>query len=308
MCCGNWREVDVEEIAGPEAGAPKMTPRTKREHLRELVAAKNRWNRPLTEKETALGFLGWHERGFLPHCDYPGMTQLVTFRLEDSMPASRRREWEGLLKIESNREKRKKLEEYLDRGFGNCFLRDSRVAKLMEETLLHFHGEQYELLGWCVMPNHVHVLVEVWQTPLWKMVRSWKQFAAKGAERILTERRPPARRKESELGKLRKQLLKWEREYWDTFMRDESQEKTAILYIENNPTKARLCRSPEDWKFSSARLRDQYRRLVLPENIVRRSSSTRECADDCAVPEAGAPSKHSARWHSHGGAASPIAK
>jgi hypothetical protein len=40
-----------------------MTPRTKREYLRELVADKNRWSRPLTDEERALGFLGWHEHG-----------------------------------------------------------------------------------------------------------------------------------------------------------------------------------------------------------------------------------------------------
>jgi hypothetical protein len=43
-----------------------MTPRTKREYLRELVADKNRWSRPLTDEERALGFLGWHECGYLP--------------------------------------------------------------------------------------------------------------------------------------------------------------------------------------------------------------------------------------------------
>ena len=47
-------------------------------------------------------------------------------------------------------------------------------------------------------------------------------------------------------------------------MRDEEQEKTAIRYIENNPLKAKLCQTPEEWSFSSARYRDQYWRLVLP--------------------------------------------
>lgn len=32
-----------------------MTPRTKREYLRELVADKNRWSRPLTDEEHAIG-------------------------------------------------------------------------------------------------------------------------------------------------------------------------------------------------------------------------------------------------------------
>jgi len=60
------------------------------------------------------------------------------------------------------------------------------------------------------------------------------------------------------------QTLRWEREYWDTFMRDEEQEKTAVRYIESNPVKAKLCRTAEDWSFSSARFRDKYRRLVTP--------------------------------------------
>ena len=171
-----------------------MIPRNKREYLRQLVDAKNKSFRPLTEEEKALGFLGWHERGYLPHCDYPWLVQFVTFRLEDSMPASRRGEWEHLLKIENVREKRTKLEEYLDRGIGECHLRDPRVAKLTEESLLHFQNERYELLAWCVMPNHVHVLVHVWRTPLWKMVQSWKRYISTEAEAVLPERRSPTRR------------------------------------------------------------------------------------------------------------------
>jgi hypothetical protein len=116
--------------AEPKAGVPIMKPQTKREYLRDLVAEKNRWNRPLTDEEKALGFLGWHERGYLPHCDFPGLVQFVTFRLADSMPVSRRGEWEHLLKIEDDREKRARLEEYLDCGVGECHLRDSWIAKI----------------------------------------------------------------------------------------------------------------------------------------------------------------------------------
>ena len=48
-----------------------MQPRPKREYLRELVEEKNRWSRPLTDEEKALGFLGWHERGYLPVAIFP---------------------------------------------------------------------------------------------------------------------------------------------------------------------------------------------------------------------------------------------
>jgi len=46
-------------------------------------------------------------------------------------------------------------------------------------------------------------------------------------------------------------------------MRSTEQEKTAIRYVESNPVKAKLCRTAEDWPYSSARFRDEYRRLIL---------------------------------------------
>ena len=245
-----------------------MHPKPKREYLRELVAEKNRWSdRQLTAEERGLGFLGWHERGYLPHCDFPGLVQFVTFRLADSMPESRRGEWEHLLKIEDDREKRTKLEEYLDCGVGECHLRDPRIAKLAEDAMLHFHNERYELLAWCVMPNHVHVLVHVWNWPLWKMVQNWKvRVENQRRKLLLAEHRAPARPvSDSDINEPRRcSALQWQREYWDTFMRDEEQERTAIRYIENNPVKTKLCRLPTEWPFSSARFRDEYAWLVIP--------------------------------------------
>jgi len=113
-----------------------LPPRSKREHLRRFVEDKNQWSRPLTDEEEALGFLGWHERGYLPHCDFPDLVQFITFRLADSMPASRRGEWEHLLKIEDMRDRRAQLEEYLDRGVGECLLRERRIAQIVEDSLL----------------------------------------------------------------------------------------------------------------------------------------------------------------------------
>jgi len=220
---------------------------TKRQYLRELVYQKNKWDGPLTEADKARGFLGWHERGYLPHCDKSGLVQLITLRLVDSMPASRRGEWEHLLAVEDTRERRLQLESYLDRGIGKCWLRDARIAGCMETAMRFYHDERYELLAWCVMPNHAHVLVQVWDWPLAKILQNWKSISGIKANRILDRS-----------GSF------WQREYWDTFMRDERQEKTAIRYIESNPVKAKLCRTAEEWKFSSARFRDEYRRLKLP--------------------------------------------
>ena len=97
------------------------------------------------------------------------------------------------------------------------------------------------------MPNHVHVLVHVWDWPLAKMLQNWKSVSAVAANKLLKHS-----------GSF------WQREYWDTFMRSTEQEKTAIRYIESNSVKAKLCRTAEEWAFGSARFRDEYRRLVLP--------------------------------------------
>lgn len=254
-------------------------PKSKREHLRRLVTAKNDWSEPLSAGAEARGFRGWHERGYLPHCDRPGLVQFVTFRLWDSMPASRRGEWEHLLRVadqvikRSNaprsgarsiapleptkaearaaaaREQRRKLEDYLDRSHGECHLRDPRIAALMETTMQFHHRSRFELLAWVVMPNHVHALFKVGDTtPLSAIMQNWKSISAVAANKLL-----------GRAGEF------WQTDYWDTFMRDEAEKTKAIRYIENNPVKATLCRTPEEWPFSSARFRDpQTRELKLP--------------------------------------------
>ena len=73
---------------------------------------------------------GWYSRGYLPHCDEPGRVQFITYRLHDSMPkevldaydeALRRKEIDEL-------ERMRKIERYLDKGHGACWLRDPVVA------------------------------------------------------------------------------------------------------------------------------------------------------------------------------------
>ena len=247
-------------------------PKSKREHLRLFVESKQRWSEPLSDQDKARGFLGWHERGYLPHYDRPGLTQFVTLRLADSMPESRRGEWEHLLRVfrlnegdersrnprsdaprsgaqsialrerreAALREQRKRLEDYLDRGYGQCHLRDSRIATHVERAILFHHAQRFSILAWAVMPNHLHVLVEIWQTPLSKVLQNWKSITAVEANKSLD-----------------RQGTFWQPEYWDRFMRDEEQVRRAIRYIENNPVKARLCRAPQDWPFSSVRFRDE---------------------------------------------------
>ena len=215
--------------------------------VRDLVRAKREWSRPLSHEDIERGFLGWHENGYLPHRDEPGLTQFVTFRLADAFPEELRSEWETLLTIEDDRKRRIELEAYWDKGRGECHLRRPDIAKGVEDSLRFRHDVQYDLRAWVVMPNHLHLLFQVRDVPMCRLVDAWKGYTAKEANKIL-------RRK----GKF------WQDGYWDTYMRDCEHEGRTRRYIENNPTKARLVGSPKDWPWSSARFRDEYQRLCLP--------------------------------------------
>ena len=223
-----------------QTGAPTESPTRpgkppRNPGLRQLIAGKRAWSEPRDSADQARGFLGWHARGYLPHHDATGLVQFVTFRLHDAMPASRRSEWEALLHLEENRERRKQLESYLDRGHGECWLGQERIARIAVEALRFFDGQRYRLDAFVVMPNHVHGLVEIWQTPLASVMHSWKRQIAREANRVLGRTGPF-----------------WEREYWDTWMRDEDQTRRARRYIENNPAKAKLVLDPADWPWGSA--------------------------------------------------------
>lgn len=207
--------------------------------LQKLIEGKNKWAEPLDPSASARGFKGWHQRGYLPHRDAPGLQQFVTLRLGGSLPRSRRGEWEALLRIENNRRRRAQLEDYLDRGYGNCWLRQPSVATLAEDTLEHGNGRDYELLAWVIMPNHAHVLFEVWTIPMSRIVKAWKTHIGLEANKILI-----------------RHGAFWERDCWDTYMRDHNQMLKAQRYIEQNPVKARLVQAASDWPWSSARFRD----------------------------------------------------
>ena len=215
--------------------------------VRELVAGKRAWPSPLAKADIKRGFLGWHENGYLPHRDEPGLVQFVTFHLADAFPVTLRSEWEALLNIEDDQQRRMELEAYLDRGRGECPLRRPDIATMVEDSLLFRHEVQYDLRAWAVMPNHVHLLFLVWDVPMSHLVDAWMGFTAKEANGMLGRK-----------GKF------WQDGYWDTYMRDGEHEARTRRYIENNPTKARLAVSPEKWPSGSARFRDAYGRLCLP--------------------------------------------
>lgn len=207
-------------------------------YIRWLVAQKRRWHHPPDSEEQAHGFRGWHTRGYLPHFDVPGATQMTSFRLADSLPQERRHEWAEFLRIEDVREQRIRIEDYCDEGYGACELAVPEVAAKMENTLLHDDADRCGLLAWVVMPNHVHVLVQIRHTPMSKLLQSWKTITAKFVNRHF-----------GRTGKW------WQDDYHDRYIRDEAHFHKAVRYIENNPVKAGLVTEPKAWPWGSAKWR-----------------------------------------------------
>ena len=183
---------------------------------------------------------GWYSRGYLPHLDRPNLVQGITFRLTDALPESVLDQWKyELLCLEEVArllEERRRIEKYLDAGHGSCLLRDSRAAAVVENSLLHFDQQRYALIAWCVMPNHVHAMIEPWERwPLAGVVHAWKSFTAHEINKLL-----------------KRSGAVWQREYHDRFIRDADHFAHAVRYIEENPVKAGLVARSTQWQWSSA--------------------------------------------------------
>lgn len=187
----------------------------------------------------------FHRRGYLPHIEYK-LLQMITFRLYDSVPKKVIEQWKQKLnelhgvircsdEFEEEARLRERISQYEDAGYGQCFLGDERIASLVEKTLYFYEGKHYQLIRWCIMPNHVHVLIEVLEgITLSTIVQEWKSYIAHQANRILKRK-----------GKF------WMSEYFDRYIRDERHFNNAMNYIDNNPVKAGLVRNPEDWRWCS---------------------------------------------------------
>lgn len=181
----------------------------------------------------------WRSRGYLPHFDQVGLIQSITFRLVDSLPRGFLEKCEkDLAGFPENERKKKRyirIERMLDRGIGECRLRDPRVAEMVENALLHFDTKRYRLLCWCIMPNHVHSMIEIFPGhPLKEVAHTWKSFTSHEANGIL-----------------KRSGNFWQREYHDRFIRDDDHYANTVRYIGENPVKAGLVSRAEDWRWSS---------------------------------------------------------
>jgi 5-methyltetrahydrofolate--homocysteine methyltransferase len=189
--------------------------------------------------------------GSLPHWHRDNATYAVTFRLADSFPVSvlhaYRKEKEELqqriaradedgdarlcerLRTQLGQLYRTGIEKILDEGRGEAWMKQPEIASVVRDALLHFDGERYDLGAWCVMPNHVHMIL----TPcdghsLPEILHSIKRHSAREANRLLG--------REGEF---------WQKETYDHIIRDAEDYWNQRDYVLRNPKSAGL----ESWEF-----------------------------------------------------------
>lgn len=204
-------------------------------------------------------------RGNLPHFQQPGQDYFVTWILKNSVPKkavevySKRMEQ---LKNEIDILKRNnadtnaienakkdyyiirkkyiaKVDEILDAKTDNIVdLSKSENLNIIYETLTFWEGKRIGNYCFCVMPNHVHWVLRVFEKDtkekpvyLEEIMHSVKLFTSR----------------QINIFENRKGTL-WNKESFDTTIRDRIHLHRAIEYTLNNPIKANLVKNREDWK------------------------------------------------------------
>ena len=167
----------------------------------------------------------------LPHIHEIGRPLFVTFRLHDSLPTGR------IFRNASMTSGKAFvcMDRLLDSGrSGPLYLQLPEIAQLVIDELHEGSKNNYDLHAWVVMPNHVHLLITP-QIQLRKLMQKLKGSTAYRANRLLN----------------RTGETFWQEESYDHLVRDAEQFRKIARYIIQNPVKAGLSSSPEQFPWSS---------------------------------------------------------
>ncbi|MDP6359178.1 MAG: transposase [Planctomycetota bacterium] len=133
---------------------------------------------------------------------------------------------------------------YLDSHTDIDWLRKPEIAGLIRQNLYHHHESKYYLVAYCIMPNHVHVLLQPADSlderrdkdgPLSDIMHSLKSYTANQANRILG-----------------RESTFWQAESYDHWVRGRDELGRIVEYVAQNPVKANLVSEPHEWFFCSA--------------------------------------------------------
>ena len=173
----------------------------------------------------------------LPHWGQVRSIVFVTFRLADSMPVSLLEQWRAEREqwLAAHPEPwddatcqwysqafPMRMEYWLDAGHGDCILARDDCRVIVAEAIEYFNGTRYRLHAYVIMPNHVHVLMELdAYDDLPKILHSWKSFTAKAINRKL-----------GGVGTV------WQRDYFDRIVRSDAHYRHCLDYLKKNVEQA----------------------------------------------------------------------
>jgi REP element-mobilizing transposase RayT len=124
----------------------------------------------------------------------------------------------------------KRIQKWLDAGYGSCVLAHPKIFRLVESVLNFFDGQRYELGEYVVMPNHVHALVQpLDDNRLENILHSWKSFSANQINRMSGSR-----------GRV------WYQESFDYIVRSPVQLARFEEYIRKNPSSLPFNERPDE--------------------------------------------------------------
>jgi REP element-mobilizing transposase RayT len=130
----------------------------------------------------------------------------------------------------------RELGKFTNPGFS---LNEPNIAKIVSSAFRYFDDSKYELHAYCVMSNHVHVLLKVLKDEtgdyflISKIVQSLKRFTANEINK-----------------KLDRHGQVWDDFYFDRIIRDTKNYANVVNYIMMNPVAAGLVDDMEKWRDS----------------------------------------------------------
>src|SRR5258706_2681771 len=192
----------------------------------------------------------------LPHWHPPGRSIFLTWRLSGSLPStvinqlrvtrhqlSKRKTlmtggWTTDRRLVEYKRLFAKVDAILDKArTGPLWLKQTNVADLIQRALLERYAHLYTLWAYVIMANHLHVFLKPKNESAIGTIRKYlKGYTAREANKLL--------------GRTGQSF--WQDESFDHWSRDRAEFFRIVDHIENNPVKAGLVGSSEDWRWSSA--------------------------------------------------------
>ncbi len=137
---------------------------------------------------------------------------------------------------------------WLDRCVSDSprWLAEEPVARIVAEQIHRLDGKRYNLIAYCLMPNHVHMLIDTagyTMEPQHEGVTATYPLA--DTMRLLKGR--TARYCNQAL---QRNGAFWQHESYDHVVRNNTEFARILAYILNNPVQAGLVTRWEDWPFT----------------------------------------------------------